>query len=116
MAAEALRRSDFREMYAVHAAVRAAIKSKLYAKDAAAKKAAENLLKHLDGEKSMYGRQCRMIRLMQKGATISQLRSGLKCSRRTVFRYFLDLEKADVDITLDGTSYKVSQGLLNLVS
>lgn len=115
-AQQALKRSDFKETYAVHAAVRAALRSGLYAKDPAAKKAAEKLVKYLEGEKSIYGRQCRMIRLMQKGATIGQLRKGLRCSRRTVFRYFLDLETADIDITLTGTTYSVSKGLLSLVS
>lgn len=116
MAAQALTRSEFKETYAVHAALRAALKSKLYAKDATVQKAAEKLLKYLEGDKSIYGRQCAMIRLMQKGATIAQLKKGLNSSRRTIFRYFLDLEQAGVDITLEGATYNVNPGLLSLVS
>ncbi len=115
MVIQALKRSDFKETYAVHAALRAGLRSKLFGHDAGANKAAEKLLKHLQSDKSIYGRQCKMIRLMQKGATIGQLRKGLNCSRRTVFRYFLDLEQAGVDITLDGATYSVAKGLLKLV-
>ena len=116
MVAGALRRSDFKETYAVHATLRHGLKSKLFAKDANARKSAERLLKHLEGDKSIYGRQCRMIRLMAKGATIAQLRKGLGCSRRTVFRYLVDLEQADINITLKGNTYTVGKGLLELVT
>jgi hypothetical protein len=115
MAKQALKRSDFKETYAVHAALRHATKSKLFANDATSRRAAEKLLKYLESDRSIYGRQCRMIRMMEKGATITQLRKGLNCSRRTVFRYFLDLESADVDITLDGANYSVGKGMLSLI-
>ena len=116
MAVQALRESDFKETYAVHAALRAGCKSKLFAKDDAARKAADKLLKHLESEKSIYGRQCKMIRLMEKGATIAQLRKGLGSSRRTVFRYFLDLEEAGIDIKLEGSTYRVAKGTMNLIN
>ncbi len=116
MAIQSLKRSDFTETYAVHAGLRSAMKAKLFAKEPATLRAAEKLLKYLESEKSIYGRQCKMIRLMQKGATIGQLRKGLNCSRRTVFRYFLELENADVDIELKGSKYHVAKGLLSLVS
>jgi CRP-like cAMP-binding protein len=115
MAEQTLNRSDFKETYAVHAALRSGLKSKLFVKDASAKKAAERLLKTLESEKTIYGRQCKMIRLMQKGATIAELQKGLNCSRRTVFRYFLDLENADINIRLEGAKYFVDKGLLQLV-
>lgn len=116
MAAGPLGRSDFKETYAVHAALRHGLKSKLFAKDASAGKSAGRLLKHLESDKSIYGRQCKMIKLMTKGASIAQLRKGLGCSRRTVFRYLVDLEKADVDIALKGSTYTVGKGLLELVT
>ncbi len=115
MAIQALRKADFKETYAVHSALRAGLKSKLFSSDAGAKKAAEKMLKHLESEKSIYGRQCRMIRMMEKGASISQLRKGLSSSRRTIFRYFLDLEEAGIDIKLEGLSYRVDKGHLKLV-
>ncbi len=116
MAEQTLKRSDFKATYAVHAALRYGLKSKLFGSDASARKAAEKLLKDLESDRSIYGRQCKMLRLMQQGATITQLRKGLGCSRRTVFRYFLDLEQADVGIELDGTAYRVEKGLLKLIS
>ena len=116
MATPALRRSDFKETYAVHAALRNGIRSKLFKKDAPAQKAADRLLKHMESEKSIYGRQCKMIKLMEKGASIGKLRKGLNCSRRTVFRYFIDLEAADIDIKLEGSTYRVAKGLLKLLS
>ncbi|NOS99208.1 MAG: helix-turn-helix domain-containing protein [Phycisphaerales bacterium] len=108
--------SDFRESYAVHAALRAANRSKLYAKDAAAQKAANRLLKFLESDGSIYGRHSRMVRLMGDGANIAQLCRALRCSRRTVFRYLLDLEKAGVEVSLVDGVYNVPTGLLRLVS
>lgn len=116
MTTGALRRSDFKETYAVHAALRYSLKKKLFASDASARRSAEKLLRYLEGDRSMYGRQCKMLRLMARGATIAQLRKGLNCSRRTIFRYLVDLEKADIDITLEGGVYTVDRALLRLVS
>ncbi len=111
----ALRRSDFLETYAVHAALRAGLKSSLYRQDKEADKAARKLLKHLESPKSIYGRQHRMIKLMQKGATVAQICKGLKCSRRTVFRYFHDLAAAGIEVEWDGNSYSVGNGIMQLV-
>ena len=116
MAAQMLKRSDFKETYAIHAALRNGLKTNLFAKDPAAKKAAERQLKHMESDKSIYGRQCKMLKLMIKGATIAQLRKGLTCSRRTVFRYFNDLEKAGIEISLDESGYRVSKEHLKLVA
>ncbi len=111
-----LRRSDFKETYALHAALRHSLKTNLFGKDPGAKKSAERILKHLESDKSIYGRQRKMIKLMSKGATIAKLRKGLNCSRRTVFRYLVELENADIDIKLDGGTYRVDKSLLQLVS
>ncbi len=116
MVAQALKQSDFKETYAVHAAIRNGLRTKLFRKDTDAKRAAEHIIKHLESDKSIYGRQLRMIQLMRRGATIAQLRKGLHCSRRTVFRYFLDLERAGIDIKLEGSSYGVDKGMLKLVT
>lgn len=108
--------SDFRESYAVHAALKAANRGKLYARDASAKKAANRLLSFLESERSIYGRHARMVRLMGNGATIPQLCRALRCSRRTIFRYLLDLEKAGVEVSLADGVYRVPKGLLQLVT
>ena len=116
MAAQTLKRSDFKETYAVHAALRNGLKTNLFGKDPAAKRGAERLLKRMESDKTIYGRQCKMLKLMTKGATIAQLRKGLTCSRRTVFRYFNDLEKAGIEILLDERGYRVSKEHLKLVA
>lgn len=115
MAAHALTRSDFKETYAVHAALRRALKANLFGKDPTARKAAQRILKKLESDKTIYGRQCKMIKLMEKGATLVQLCKGLKSSRRTIFRYFVDLEDAGIEVKLDGSVYRVAKGLLHLV-
>ncbi len=116
MTTGALRRSDFKETYSVHAALRYALKKKLFNSDLNARRSAEKLLRYLESDKSIYGRQCKMIRMMSEGATLAQLRKGLNCSRRTVFRYLVDLEQAGIEITLEGGVYKVDKSLLELVS
>ncbi len=116
MPTNTLRGSDFKETYAVHAALRHGLKSRIFGKDATAKRSAERLLKYLESDKSIYGRQCKMIRLLKKSADVGQLRRGLRCSRRTVFRYLLDLEKAGIEIRLEEGHYTAAGSLLSLVS
>ncbi len=109
-------RSDFLETYAVHAALKSAIKSGLYRNNRNTEKAATRLFTRLAGSSSIYGRQQKMIRLMRKGATIARLCKGLKCSRRTVFRYFHDLADAGIEVELDETRYFVAKDATRLIS
>jgi len=115
MAANIRNRSDFAETFAVHAALQYALSRKLYAGDTRTQKAAATLVKSLQGDRSIYGRQLKMIGLMTKGVTIRQMVRSLRCSRRTVFRYLNHLEAAGVNITLEGGCYKVPKNLLKLV-
>jgi response regulator of citrate/malate metabolism len=115
MAANLRNKSDFTETFAVHAALRHAMKGRLFKSDAKAQSAAQRLVKALESERSIYGRQIKMIQLMQKGATIEQMGKQLRCSRRTLFRYLNHLESAGIDITLDGRKYSVARNLLKLL-
>ncbi len=115
MAANLRNKSDFTETFAVHAALRHALKGNLFRSDAKAHSAAQRLVKALESERSIYGRQIRMIQLMQKGATIEQMGKQLRCSRRTLFRYLNHLESAGIEITLDGRKYSVARNLLKLL-
>jgi biotin operon repressor len=108
MAANVRDRSDFTETLAIHAALRAGLKKRLYASDRRVRKTAEKLVDALESEKTIYGRQLKMLTLMQKGATIDAMRRRLRCSRRTIFRYLNHLESAGVDISLEGQRYRVS--------
>lgn len=115
MATQVSARSDFTETLAIHIALKQAIKSKRYERHTAVECAAEELCRNLEGERSIYGRQLKMIRLMEKGATLSELVRKLHCSRRTVFRYFNHLEDAGIDIQLDGFKYGVNRSVLKLL-
>jgi hypothetical protein len=115
MAAKLSARSDFTETLAIHVALKTALKSKCYAKNAAAKKAAERLCKDLESERSIYGRQLMMINLMEKGASINELGRKLRCSRRTAFRYLNHLEDADVSIKLQNGKYCVDRDVAKMV-
>jgi len=105
-------RSDFTETLAVHAALRLAVKQKLFAKDERVRKSADKLLSALESERTTYGRQLKMLSLMQNGASIETMRRKLRCSRRTIFRYLNHLEAAGVEITLQGQKYSVSGTLV----
>ena len=83
--------------------------------NAAVRKAAEVLCTDLQGEKSIYGRQLKMIALMEGGATIGGLGRKLKCSRRTVFRYLNHLEDAGVSINLEGGKYRVDKNVARML-
>jgi hypothetical protein len=109
-------RSDFTATFTVHAALRLAKKHKLFAKDARLKKTVEKLLGDLESDRTIFGRQLKMLTMMKSGATVDDMRRKLRCSRRTVFRYLNHLEAAGVGITLEGQAYRVSSGLLKALS
>ena len=115
MAANARNRSDFAETFAVHAALKHALARKLYSGDSGTHKAAAALVRSLESDRSIYGRQLRMIGLMAKGASIQQMVKSLRCSRRTVFRYLNHLEAAGIQVTLEGGRYTVPRSSLKLL-
>ncbi|MFH0981588.1 MAG: helix-turn-helix domain-containing protein [Planctomycetota bacterium] len=115
MAANVRNRSDFSETFAVHAALKYALSKKLFAGDARTRKTATALVKSLESDRSIYGRQLSMIGLMADGATIQQMVKALRCSRRTIFRYLNHLESAGIGVTLEGGQYRVPKDLLKLV-
>ena len=106
MASQLTAQSDFTETFAVHMAIKSALK---------VRKAAEKLCQELEGEHSIYGRQLKMIRLMEKGASLPELGRKLHCSRRTVFRYLNHLEDAGISIELVGTAYRVDKGVVRML-
>lgn len=104
--------SDFIESLAVHAGLKLALKQRVFKNSPRARKSAEGLLASLESSRSTYGRQLKMLQLMQKGASVQTMGKSLRCSRRTVFRYLNHLENAGVEITLSGETYHVDPGLL----
>ena len=115
MASQLSARSDFTETFAIHVALRSALRAKQYEKNVAVKKAAETLCQDLQGERSIYGRQLKMINLMEKGASLAEIGRKLRCSRRTVFRYLNHLEDAGISIKLQGTKYHVDKGVVRML-
>ena len=108
-------RSGFTETFAIHVALKAALKSRQYEKNAAVKRAAIRLCKELEGEKSIYGRQLKMISMMEKGASIAELGRKLCCSRRTAFRYLNYLEAAGIPVTLEGGKYRIDKSVARML-
>jgi biotin operon repressor len=96
-------------------ALKAALRAKQYAKHDAVRKAAQQLCSELEGERSIYGRQLKMIGLMEKGATLAEIGRKLRCSRRTVFRYLNHLEDAGIAIKLDGSKYYVDKAVVRML-
>ena len=115
MASQLNARSDFAETFAIHVALKAALKSKQYDKNSAIKKAAETLCKDLQSERSIYGRQLTMIGLMEKGATIGELGRKLRSSRRTMFRYLNQLEDAGISLKLEGRKYHIDKSVARML-
>ncbi|MCP4247099.1 MAG: HTH domain-containing protein [bacterium] len=105
-------RCEFTETLAIHTALRAALKQKLFGVDPHIRKTAEKLVSGFESERTIYGRQLKMLGLMRQGATIDAIRRKLSCSRRTVFRYLNHLESAGVDITLEDGVYRVTGKLV----
>ena len=112
MPASMKNRSDFTETFAVHAALKLAVKQRLFAKDEGVRRSAEKLVAALESERTTYGRQLKMLSLMKNGASVENMRRKLRCSRRTVFRYLNHLEEAGVEISLENQKYLVSGELL----
>jgi len=115
MAGQLSARSDFTETLAIHVALKSALKSNRYSGNPAARKAAEKLCKELESERSIYGRQLKMIKLMKKGVTIGVLGRSLRCSRRTAFRYLNHLEEANIAIELIDGKYRVDKSVARMI-
>ena len=107
-------RSSFTGTFAIHVALKSTLKSKRYEKNTAVRKAAEELCRELESEQSIYGRQLKMIALMERGATLGEIGRKLRCSRRTVFRYLNHLEDAGISITLHKNKYRVDRSMADM--
>ena len=103
--------SDFAEVYAVHAALKNALKGNVFSDYANARKAAQNLVREFESVNSAYGRQLKMAQMLEKGATLDELATKLRSSRRTIFRYLNTLEEAGVSIELHGDLYTATRGV-----
>ena len=115
MAGQLSARSDFTETFAIHVALTSALKSRHYGKNTAVQKAADKLCTELQSERSIFGRQLKMIGLMEKGATLAEMGRKLRCSRRTVFRHLNHLEDAGIAIKLDGSKYSVDRSVAKML-
>jgi biotin operon repressor len=115
MASQLSTRSDFTQTFAIHVALKQALRSKQYDKNAAVRSAADRLCSELQGERSIYGRQLKMITLMEKGVSLAELGRKLHCSRRTVFRYLNHLEDAGISIKLDRNKYYVDKSVARML-
>ena len=115
MASQLSTRSDFTETFAIHVALKLALKARQYKKNAAVRRAAEKLSKELEGKRSIYGRQLKMVGLMKKGASLAEMGRKLRCSRRTVFRYLNHLEDAGFPINLAGSKYYVDKSVARML-
>ena len=107
--------SDFAETLAIHVALKAAIKTGKYAKNPALKRAALNLRESLESDKSIFGKQLKMLKLMETGASVPELGRRLRTSRRTLFRYLNYLEDAGIEIELTDGRYRVGRSLAALL-
>ena len=107
--------SDFTENLAIHIALKAAMKSGQFEKSAAVNNAAGKLFKYLEGEDSIFGRQLKMIHMMETGASIAELGRKLRCSRRTAFRYLNFLEDAGVGVSLEDGKYRVEKSVVRML-
>ena len=114
MAGQMSDRSDFTENVAIHVALKSALKSKRY-NNPAVRKSAAKLCLELESERSIYGRQLKMIGLMERGVTLGEIGRKLHCSRRTVFRYLNHLEDTGITIKLEGLKYRIDKSLLKML-
>jgi DNA-binding NarL/FixJ family response regulator len=105
-------RSDFTETYAIHSALRFALSRNHFGKGDPIRRNAEKLVSALESDKTIFGRQLRMLEMMRKGVTIEGMCRRLHCSRRTVFRYLNHLESAGVEISLENGEYTVADNSL----
>ena len=106
--------SDFTETLVIHSALKSALKNRVFESSPKLQRAARGICKTLDSEKSIYGRQLKMINLMQQGASIAEMCKKLNSSRRTIFRYLNFFEEAGVDIKLKENKYYVDKNVSRL--
>ncbi|GMU38296.1 MAG: HTH domain-containing protein [Phycisphaerae bacterium] len=99
--------SDILKTKAIQSALQFALEKRLFSKNPELRKAAESWLKDADNDRSVFGRQMRMIQVLRKGATLEEMVRRLKSSRRTVFRYLNELERAGYTVKLEDSVYRV---------
>ena len=109
MASQVSEGSDFTEAFAIHFALKKSLKAGHFRGSPAVKRAAERLCKDLQNERSVYGRQLKMIGMLEKGTTVTALGRKLRWSRRTVFRHLNHLEDAGLSVSLDDGTYRVGR-------
>ena len=107
--------SDFTESLAIHIALKNALKMKKFDKMPSVRKAADALCKDLGSDQSVYGRQLKMLSLMEKGASMMELYRKLKCSRRTLYRYLNEFEEAGVNIDLENEKYSTGKAVSQML-
>ena len=103
--------SDFTEAFAIHLALKKSLKAGYFRGSPAVQRAARRLCKDLQSERSVYGRQLKMIGMLEKGTTVTALGRKLRWSRRTVFRHLNHLEDAGISISLDNNKYRVDKNV-----
>ena len=107
--------SDFSESFAIHLALKHALKSKKLDKLPAVRKAANGICKNLTGDRSVYTRQLRMISMMEKGATMTEMYRKLKCSRRTLYRYLNEFEAVGLSLELENKKYSIPKMITQML-
>ncbi len=115
MASQLSARSDFTETLAIHVALKTALKTNRYQKNPAVRRAAAKLIAELESERSIYGRQLKMVGQMEQGATLPDLGRKLRTSRRTIFRYLNHLEDAGITIKLQDNKYYVDKSVTRML-
>lgn len=116
MATQLGSRSGFAETFAIHAALKKALKASHFDRNESVQKAAEKVRRDLEAPRSIYGKQLQMLDLMANGATIAGLGQKLKCSRRTAFRYLNYLEEAGISIRLEDGKYFVDKDVIKMIN
>lgn len=99
---------SFSQTQAVLKALEFAIAKGGFGNNAKLKKTAQTLVKNMRSNESLSGRHEKLIGLLRKGATISEMIKATASSRRTIFRYLNQFEDAGLDIKLVDGKYRLA--------
>jgi hypothetical protein len=99
--------TSFLETQTILRALEFAVAKGGFAGNARQKKAALNLIREMQSNRSVSGRHQQLVGMLKKGASIDQMIKATGASRRTVFRYLNHFEQAGLDIKIEEGKYRL---------
>lgn len=100
-----MQNTSFLETQTILRALEFAISKGGFGANAAQKKTAAAIVRHMKSNKSVAGRHQQLAAVLKKGASIEQMMKAVGASRRSIFRYLNHFEEAGHSVAITNGKY-----------